>query len=125
MMGNRASARFPPFQPLPLSLGCSPIPLPLTARALFSGILEPVSAAGDREVGDEPIEALRRLRRRRGDDFPRIGLFLFDCPDSEMLRKVLDRIPGEIGGGIEEFHAEAPDWDAFLRTHFEAGEKTS
>jgi 2-polyprenyl-3-methyl-5-hydroxy-6-metoxy-1,4-benzoquinol methylase len=61
-----------------------------------------VSAAGDREVGDEPIEALRRLRRRRGDDFPRIGLFLFDCPDSEMLHKVLERIPPEVGSWFEE-----------------------
>ena len=36
------------------------------------------------------VEALREHRNRLGDAFPRIALFLFDCPDAEALELVLN-----------------------------------
>jgi len=48
------------------------------------------------------LEALRDHRSRLGDAFPRIALFLFDCPDAEALRKILDRIPDPLPSGFEE-----------------------
>ncbi len=41
----------------------------------------------------EHVEGIRRRRKELGDDSPRIGLFLFECTDAELLRQTLERIP--------------------------------
>lgn len=38
-------------------------------------------------------DALRRLRRQRPSEFPRIALFLFDCADAAALQGALERLP--------------------------------
>jgi 2-polyprenyl-3-methyl-5-hydroxy-6-metoxy-1,4-benzoquinol methylase len=48
------------------------------------------------------VEAIDRRRQELGDAFPRIGLFLFDCADSDALARVLGRLPKPAAGWLEE-----------------------
>jgi 2-polyprenyl-3-methyl-5-hydroxy-6-metoxy-1,4-benzoquinol methylase len=57
------------------------------------------SAASRDEVS---VEALRRHRRQRGGQLPRIGLFLFDAPEAATLRKTVERIPEPLPDWLEE-----------------------
>jgi 2-polyprenyl-3-methyl-5-hydroxy-6-metoxy-1,4-benzoquinol methylase len=44
-------------------------------------------------VDEALVAAIEKRRAELGDAAPRIGLFLFDCDDLELLRSVLDRVP--------------------------------
>ena len=48
------------------------------------------------------LDDLRRRRAALGEAFPRIVLFLFDCPDPQTLRKTLERIPEPVDQWLEE-----------------------
>jgi 2-polyprenyl-3-methyl-5-hydroxy-6-metoxy-1,4-benzoquinol methylase len=53
-------------------------------------------------VGEALVEAIQKRRTELGDALPRIALFIFDCPDTESLQRVLDRIPRT----VDEWFAE-------------------
>jgi len=54
------------------------------------------------EVDEALIEAIQKRRTELFEAVPRIALFLFECPDSEALQRVLDRIPRPVGEWLEE-----------------------
>ena len=53
-------------------------------------------------VDDALVEAIRKRREELGDAFPRIALFVFDCPDTAALESLLDRIPRPVEEWFEE-----------------------
>lgn len=58
--------------------------------------------AHDEPVDESLVEAVRKRRAELGDRAPRIGLCIFDCPDADALKRVLDRIPAAISEWFEE-----------------------
>jgi 2-polyprenyl-3-methyl-5-hydroxy-6-metoxy-1,4-benzoquinol methylase len=54
------------------------------------------------QLDDALVEAVQKRRAELGDALPRIALFLFDCPDTESLQRILDRIPRSVGEWFDE-----------------------
>jgi 2-polyprenyl-3-methyl-5-hydroxy-6-metoxy-1,4-benzoquinol methylase len=53
-------------------------------------------------IDREALQAVHRRREQLGSDFPRVGLFLFDCPDLESLQATLDRIPEQVNDWLAD-----------------------
>ncbi|MBW2280778.1 MAG: methyltransferase domain-containing protein [Deltaproteobacteria bacterium] len=60
----------------------------------------------------EHVEGIARRRKELGDDSPRIGLFLFECQDAELLRQTLERVPDAAIDWIEEIVVVLADPEA-------------
>jgi 2-polyprenyl-3-methyl-5-hydroxy-6-metoxy-1,4-benzoquinol methylase len=54
------------------------------------------------QVDEALVEAIQKCRAELSEAFPRIALFLFDCPDTEALQRLLDRIPQPVGEWLDE-----------------------
>ncbi len=59
-------------------------------------------ASRDRAAERDLVGAIEGRRRELGARFPRVALLLFEVPDAERLRSLLARIPGPLGGSLDE-----------------------
>ena len=59
-------------------------------------------STSDARVDEELVEAVQKRREELGAAAPRMALFIFDCPDTELLQQLLDRIPPSVGEWFDE-----------------------
>ncbi len=57
---------------------------------------------GEIELDEGLVDAVQRRRSELGADLPRFALFLFDCTDSDALRRTIQRIPKAADEWFEE-----------------------
>lgn len=64
-------------------------------------MLEAVRRAVEMAIDESALDALERRRRERGQAVPRVGVFLFDCTDPDLLKRTIARIPVGVEPWIE------------------------